>query len=75
MYSSETFGDFKVQKTLKISNLLSPKRKRLKNGEIACIVIFGFIFIVIICIILFFTVFRRKEHSSTDDAKPMPSVI
>ena len=67
MYSSETFGNFKVQKTLKLSDLHSPKRSRLKNKEIACIVIFGFIFIVIICIILYFTVFKSlmmSKHST-----------
>ena len=53
-YSSETFGTFKVQKTLKLSNLSSSLRNRM-----IVFIISGPIFI---CTILLITVFRRKKY-------------
>ena len=75
IYSNETFGSFEVRKRSKISDMCSSdlgssKRSGLKDGEIACIVIFSFIFIAIICIILFFTVFRRKKSSNQEENTP-----
>ena len=74
-YSNETFGSFKVQKRAKISDMCSSdlgssKRSGLKDGQIACIVIFSFIFIVIICIILFFTVFKRNKSIKEEENTP-----
>ena len=40
----------------------------LNGTKIACIVIFSFAFVVIICVILFFTVFRRKHNKHDDDS-------
>ena len=70
IYSSETFGSFKVRKTLKPSNFGSSERSGLKDGEIACIVIFNFIFIALICVILLFTVFRRNKHNKEEENAP-----
>ena len=75
IYSNETFGSFEVRKRSKISDMCSSdlgssERSGLKDGEIACIVIFSFIFIVIICIILFFTVFRRNKHNKEEENTP-----
>ena len=70
IYSNETFGSFEVRRTSELmcsSDLGSSERSGLKNGEIACIVIFSFIFIAIICIILFFTVFRRNKHNKEEE--------
>ena len=59
-YSSKTFGSFEVRKTSDPSDMCPSERSGLKDGQIACIVIFSFIFIVIICIILFFHSFQKK---------------
>ena len=74
-YFNETFGSFEVRKRSKISDMCSSdlgssERSGLKDGEIACIVIFSFIFIAIICAILFFTVFRRKKSSKQEENTP-----
>ena len=70
IYYKETFGSFEVQKTSEQSYMCSSERSGLKDGEIACIVIFSFIFIVIICVILFFTVFRRNKHNKEKENTP-----
>ena len=75
-YSSETFGSFKVQKTSELS-LTCPSKNdqtkngtKLKSGEIAEIVICIFIFIVIICVVLFFTVFRKMKNKKPEEDTP-----
>ena len=69
-YSSETFGSFKVRKTSELPLTCPSKNNQLKSGEIASIVIFSFIFIIIICVILFFTVFRKKKDKTQDENTP-----
>ena len=63
-YSGKTFGSFEVQKTSKLSNLHSSERNQHKNGETPLIVISAPIFIIIICVILFIAVFRRKKNNT-----------
>ena len=69
-YSSETFGSFKVQKTSELPLTCPSKSNRLKSGEIASIVICSFIFIVIICVVLFFTVFRKMKNKKPEEDTP-----
>ena len=69
-YSSETFGSFKVQKSSELPLICPSKTNKLKNGEIAAIVICSFIFIVIICVVLFFTVFRKMKNKTPDEDTP-----
>ena len=75
-YPSETFGSFKVRKTSELSLTCPSKTEqtkngaKLKSGEIASIVICSFIFIIIICVILFFTVFRKKKDKTQDENTP-----
>ena len=69
-YSSETFGSFKVRKTSELPLTCKSKSNRLKSGEIASIVICSFIFIVIICVVLFFTVFRKMKNKTADEYTP-----
>ena len=69
-YSNETFGSFKVQKTSELPLTCPSKSNKLNSGEIAAIVICSFIFIVIICVILFFTVFRKKKNKTQDENTP-----
>ena len=69
-YSSETFGSFKVRKTSELPLTCLSKSNRLKSGEIASIIICSFIFIVIICVVLFFTVFRKKKDKTQDENTP-----
>ena len=68
-YSSETFGSFKVQKSSELPLTCHIKSNKLKSGEIASIVICSFIFIVIICVVLFFTVFRKTKNKTRDKYK------
>ena len=75
-YSSETFGSFKVQKSSELP-LTCPSKieqtkngEKLKSGEIAAIVICSFIFIVIICVVLFFTVFRKMKNKKPEEDTP-----
>ena len=44
--------------------------EKLKSGEIAAIVICSFIFIVIICVVLFFTVFRKMKNKKPEEDTP-----
>ena len=67
IYSNETFGSFKVRKTSDPSDMCPSERSGLKDGQIACIVIFSFIFIAIICVILFFTVFKRNTYIKEEE--------
>ena len=75
-YSSETFGSFKVQKSSELPLTCTSKNEqtkngaKLKSGEIAAIVICSFIFIVIICVVLFFTVFRKIKNKTKDEDTP-----
>ena len=75
-YSNETFGSFKVQKTSELPLTCSSKSgepksgEKLKSGEIAAIVICSFIFIVIICVVLFFTVFRKMKNKTRKEDTP-----
>ena len=69
-YSSETFGSFKVLKSSELPLTCHIKSNRLKSGEIASIIICSFIFIVIICVVLFFTVFRKKKDKTQDENTP-----
>ena len=69
-YSNETFGSFKVQKTSELPLTCHIKNNQLKSGEIASIVICSFIFIVIICVVLFFTVFRKMKNKTQDENTP-----
>ena len=46
------------------------KSNQLKSGEIASIVICSFIFIVIICVVLFFTVFRKMKNKTREEDTP-----
>ena len=50
--------------------MCSSERSGLKDGEIACIVIFSFLFIIIICVILFFTVFKRNKYNKEEENTP-----
>ena len=69
-YSSETFGSFKVQKSSELPLTCPSKSNKLNSGEIAAIVICSFIFIVIICVVLFFTVFRKMKNKKPDEDTP-----
>ena len=75
-YSNETFGSFKVQKTSELPLTCPTKTEqtkneaKLKSGEIAAIVICSFIFIVIICVVLFFTVFRKMKNKTRKEDTP-----
>ena len=69
-YSNETFGSFKVQKTSELPLTCPSKTNKLKSGEIASIVICSFIFIVIICVVLFFTVFRKMKNKTREEDTP-----
>ena len=72
----KTFGYFKVQKSSELPLTCTSKNEqtkngaKLKSGEIASIVICSFIFIVIICVVLFFTVFRKKKDKTQDENTP-----
>ena len=67
-YSSKTFGSFKVRKTSEfpLTCHIKSNTNQLKSGEIAIIVICGFILIIIICVVLFFTVFRKMKNKIQD---------
>ena len=72
----KTFGYFKVQKSSELP-LTCPSKieqtkngEKLKSGEIAAIVICSFIFIVIICVVLFFTVFQKMKNKTPDEDTP-----
>ena len=75
-YSNEKFGQFNVSKSSKLPLTCHNEpdqyksEKKLKSGEIAAIVICSFIFIVIICAILFFTVFRKMKNKTQDENTP-----
>ena len=70
-YSSETFGSFKVRKSSELPLTCHIKSgAKLKSGEIAAIVICSFIFIVIICVVLFFTVFRKMKNKKPEEDTP-----
>ena len=75
-YSNETFGSFKVQKTSELpltcpsKNVQTKNEAKLKSGEIAAIVICSFIFIIIICVVLFFTVFRKMKNKTPEEDTP-----
>ena len=69
-YSSETFRSLKVQKTSELPLTCPSKTNKLKSGEIASIVICSFIFIVIICVVLFFTVFRKMKNKTREEDTP-----
>ena len=75
-YSNETFGSFKVQKITELPLACPSKNEqtkngaKLKSGEIASIVICSFIFIVIICVVLFFTVFRKMKNKTPEEDTP-----
>ena len=75
-YSNETFGQFNVSKSSKLPLTchIEPDQykseKKLKSGEIAAIVICSFIFIVIICVVLFFTVFRKMKNKKPEEDTP-----
>ena len=75
-YSNETFGSFKVRKTSELPLTCPSKTEqtkngaKLKSGEIAAIVICSFIFIVIICVVLFFTVFQKMKNKTPDEDTP-----
>ena len=69
-YSSETFGSFKVRKLSELPLTCHIKNNQLKSGEIASIVICSFIFIVIICVVLFFTVFRKMKNKTLEEDTP-----
>ena len=47
-------------------NVQTKNGAKLKSGGIAAIVICSFIFIVIICVVLFFTVFRKMKSKTQD---------
>ena len=65
-YSNETFGQFNVSKSSELPLTCPLKTNQLKSGEIAIIVICGFILIIIICVVLFFTVFRKMKNKIQD---------
>ena len=76
-YSNETFGSFNVRKsselplTCHIETDQPKSGAKLKSGEIASIVICSFIFIIIIiCVVLFFTVFRKMKNKTQDENTP-----
>ena len=69
-YSSETFGSFKVRKSSELPLTCHNETLQPKSGEIASIVICSFIFIVIICVVLFFTVFWKMKNKKLDEDTP-----
>ena len=69
-YSIETFGSFKVRKTSELPLTCHIKSNQFKGGEIAAIVICSFIFIIIICVALFFTAFRKMKNKKPEEDTP-----
>ena len=69
-YSNETFGQFNVSKSSELPLTCPSKSNKLNSGEIAAIVICSFIFIVIICVVLFFTVFRKMKNKKPEEDTP-----
>ena len=69
-YSNETFGQFNVSKSSELPLTCPSKSNKLNSGEIAAIVICSFIFIVIICVVLFFTVFRKMKNKKREEDTP-----
>ena len=64
------FGLLNVRKSSELPLTCPSKSNQLKSGEIASIVICSFIFIVIICVVLFFTVFRKMKNKKPKEDTP-----
>ena len=66
-YSNETFGSFKVRKSSELPLTCHIETDQLKNGEIVSIVICSFMLFIIVCVTLFFVVFRKMKNKTQDE--------